>query len=150
MKSSGVLKSCGCWFSDGWVEKIVLHKKKMVQCRTWRKSCNCHWIFRKLIFWKVSFFTLEYLMWLVIVVFSIYLVIFIKKIPGILVQDIFLWNLKIVVMIVLQMLEKICPVQIFKSYQKNLNIKNIRASRHAYEKSARRDVLRFMIPKFFV
>ena len=23
----GVLKCCGCWFSDGWVEKIILNKK---------------------------------------------------------------------------------------------------------------------------
>ena len=43
-----VLKSCACWFSDGWVEKTVVHKK-MVLGGTFL-SCKCSWIFRKTFF----------------------------------------------------------------------------------------------------
>ena len=51
IKSQGVLKCCGHWLSDGWVEKMVLHKN-VGAWWDFPQKCQCSWIYKKIIFYS--------------------------------------------------------------------------------------------------
>ena len=79
IKSSEVLKCCGCWFSDGLFDKTVLHKK-MVPYGTLLKNCKCRKPFLLFlsVFWHIEMFDLTNFR-LVLVICHVHVVIFIQK-----------------------------------------------------------------------